>query len=101
MYSHIIDLTAKPGQALELADAIRDQAIPQVIRGSQGFLEEIVLLSDNDPNRVSAISFWKSKADAEHFYATGFAKVSALLQSFLSAKPDRHEYVVGSWTSSR
>jgi hypothetical protein len=87
MYSHVIELTARPGQAKDLVNAIRDQAIPQIIRGSQGFVDEIVLLSDTDPNHVTALSFWRSKEDAERFYATGFDRVSALLQPFLARKP--------------
>jgi len=56
MYSHIIELTPKPGQARDLVNAIRDQAIPQVIRPSAGFVDEIVLLSDTDPNHVTRSS---------------------------------------------
>src|SRR5437588_12846175 len=84
MYSHIIEMDAKPGMARDLVNAIRDQAIPRIIRPSQGFVDEIVLHSVADPNHVSALSFWRAKEDGERFNATGFAPVSALLQSFLS-----------------
>ena len=93
-FSHVIELHAKPGQAQVLITAIRDQAIPQVIATYEGFIEEIVLLSETDPNRVSAISFWRSKKDAENFTATGFAKVSAFLAGYLASPPVRGEYVV-------
>ena len=101
MYSHVIELTAKPGQARSLVDAIRDQAIPQVIRPSAGFVDEIVLLSDTDPNHVTALSFWRSQQDAERFYATGFERVSAMLQPFLATRPERHEFVVGASTNNQ
>jgi hypothetical protein len=100
MYSHVIELAAKPGLAKDLVNAIRDQAIPQIIRHSEGFVDEIVLLSDTDPSHVTAISFWRCKQDGEHFYATGFAQVSALLQPFLSATPEHHEFVVGASTNN-
>lgn len=99
MYSHIIELTAKPGQATALVNIIRDRAIPEIIRGSQGFIDEIVLLSDTDPNHVTAISFWKSKQDGDFFFANGFAKVSAMTQPYLSAKPERQGFVVGASTN--
>ncbi len=99
MYSHVIELTAKPGRAEELIAAIRDQAIPQIIRRSEGFVDEIVLLSESDPGHVTAISFWRTREDAARFTATGFAGVTALLQEFLSAAPERHEYVVGASTN--
>jgi choline dehydrogenase-like flavoprotein/heme-degrading monooxygenase HmoA len=101
MFSHIIELTAKPGRAKELVDTIRDQAIPQIIRSSEGFVDEIVLLSDTDANHVTAISFWRSKQDAERFSAGGFARVSVLLQSLLAAVPQRREFVVGASTNGQ
>ena len=100
MFSHVIELTAKPGQAKTLVKMIRDLAVPQIIRPCEGFVDEIVLLSDTNPDQVSSISFWRSKQDAERFYATGFAKVSALLQSVLAAKPERHEFVVAASTNN-
>jgi len=99
MYSHVIELTARPGQAKALVNIIRDRAIPEIIRQSAGFVDEIVLLSDDDPNRVSAISFWRSKVDGDNFFQNGFAQVSALTQRYLSAKPERHEYIVGASTN--
>jgi choline dehydrogenase-like flavoprotein/heme-degrading monooxygenase HmoA len=101
MYSHVIELTAKPGQVGDLIGAIRDQAIPRLIRGSAGFVEEMVLRSDTDRNQVSAISFWRSREDGDRFSATGFARVSALLQPFLDARPVRQEFVVGASTDSQ
>ena len=99
MYSHIIELTAKPGQAKALVDIIRDRAIPEIIRASPGFVDEIILLSDNDPNHVSAISFWKSKQDGDNFFQSGFAQVSAMTQPYLNAKPERGGFVVGASTN--
>ena len=99
MHSHIIELTAKSGQATALVNIIRDRAIPEIIRGSEGFIDEIVLLSDTDPNHVTAISFWKSKDDGDRFFANGFAQVSAMTQPYLSAKPERHGFIVGASTN--
>ncbi|MCA1636430.1 MAG: GMC family oxidoreductase N-terminal domain-containing protein [Acidobacteria bacterium] len=101
MHSHIIELTARPGLAKDLVNAIRDQAIPGFIRTSEGFVDEIVLLSDTDSNHVTAISFWRTREDAVRFTANGFASVSALLQPLLSAAPERREFVVGSSTNNQ
>ena len=101
MFSHIIELIAKPGCAADVVTIIRDQAIPQIIQHAGGFVDEIVLLSDTDQNRVTAISFWQSREDAEHFTDTGFAQVSAMLASYLSAAPQRREFGVGASTNER
>jgi hypothetical protein len=92
-------LSAKPGQASALVNIIRDRAIPEIIRRSAGFIDEIVLLSDTDPNHVSAISFWRSKQDGDLFFQNGFAQVSAMTQPYLSAKPERHGFIVGASTN--
>lgn len=99
MFSNIIELTAKPGQAKQLILTIRERALPQVIRPSEGWIDEIVLLSDSDPNHVTAISFWKSRADVERFNEKGFARVSALLQPYLNGAPQRRAFVVGASTN--
>ena len=52
MYTHVLELTAKPGQTGQLVRALRDHALPQVIRPSEGFVDEIVLVSDSAPNQV-------------------------------------------------
>jgi choline dehydrogenase-like flavoprotein/heme-degrading monooxygenase HmoA len=99
MYCQVVELTAQPGRAKELINAFRDQVMPQIVRPSEGFVDEIVLLSDADPNQVAAISFWRSKTDLERFKTTGLARVSALLQPLLSARPERREFVVGASTN--
>jgi hypothetical protein len=101
MASHIIELNAAPRMADHVVTTIRDQAIPRIIQPSPGFVDEIVLLSQSDPNHVTAISFWRSEQDAQQFYAAGFAQVSALVQPFLTAAPARKEYLVGASTNGR
>jgi quinol monooxygenase YgiN len=101
MYTHVLELTAKPGQTGQLVRALRDHALPQVIRPSEGFVDEIVLVSDRAPNQVTSISFWRSQQDGERFYATGFARVSAMLQAYMAAPPERRDYTVAASTEGR
>ncbi|HVR10951.1 MAG TPA: GMC family oxidoreductase N-terminal domain-containing protein [Thermoanaerobaculia bacterium] len=97
-FAHIIELECQPGQATAVVELIRDRAIPDVIRPAPGFVDEIVLLSIDDPNHVTAISFWRSQEAADHFNAHGFDQVSALLGRFLAAKPERRQFDVGAST---
>lgn len=99
MFSHIIELTAKPGQAGQLIAAIRDHAIPEIITKSEGFVDQIVLVSATDPNLISAISFWQSKDAGDAFFQNGFQKVSVITAPFLSAKPTALEFSVGASTN--
>lgn len=101
MFSHIIELTAGPGQTQALIDVIINRAVPEIIQFSEGFVDEIVLASYSDPARVLAISFWNSKADADAFFESGFSQVSALTAPFLAAKPGRQEFTIGASTNAK
>ena len=69
--------------------------------GFQGYLSEIVLVALDDPDRVTAISFWDAKASADAFYESGFAKVSALLSHFMAARPDPRDCDVFAWVTAK
>ncbi|MGD0568462.1 MAG: antibiotic biosynthesis monooxygenase family protein [Candidatus Sulfotelmatobacter sp.] len=94
MYSHIIELTAKAGQAGLLIAAIRDHAIPEIIQRAEGFVDQIVLQSDSEPDRVTSISFWESKECGGLFFKNGFRQVGALTAPFISAKPESYQLSV-------
>jgi heme-degrading monooxygenase HmoA len=38
-----------------------------ILKKQTGFVDETVLVSDPEPNRVLAISFWNTKEDAERY----------------------------------
>ncbi|MBZ5507117.1 MAG: antibiotic biosynthesis monooxygenase [Acidobacteriia bacterium] len=99
MFSHIIELTAKPGQAKLLVSALRTRAIPEVIKQAEGFIDQIILISATEPEHVTAISFWKSRESGDRFFQHGFREVSAITAPFLSAKPESHEFSVAASTN--
>jgi heme-degrading monooxygenase HmoA len=101
MFSHIIELTAKPGQAKLLVSALRARAIPEVIKKAEGFIDQIVLISATDPDHVTAISFWKSQESGDRFFQHGFSEVSAITAPYLNAKPKSRECSVATSTNDR
>lgn len=101
MFCHIIELTAKPGQARKVVEIIGEQAIPTIIQPAEGFVDEIVLLSQSDPNHVTAFSFWENKDYSDKFDAYGFNAVTVLVQDVLAAPPERRPFDVGASTNPR
>src|SRR5262249_47885611 len=101
MFCHIIELTAKPGQARRAVEIIGNQAIPTVIQPAEGFVDEIVLLSLSDPNHVTAFSFWQNKDYSDKFDAYGFDAVTVMVQETLAAPPERRPFDVGASTNPR
>ena len=64
MFSRIVELTSKPGKNTQLADTIDDKVLP-ILKKQKGFVDETVLVSDKDDNRVLSLSFWNTKEDAQ------------------------------------
>jgi hypothetical protein len=58
-----IEFVAKPAKAMELRSAISDRVMP-LLRERSGFINTILLTSQNEPRRLLAITFWKTSEDA-------------------------------------
>ncbi len=86
MFIRLIESTANPGKARELVSVIAEQVLP-MLRTRSGFLDELVLLSEQDPNRVVTLSFWKSKEDAERYHREDFPKVIELVKPHVDREP--------------
>ena len=50
-------------------------------------MDEIVLVSDPDSNRVLALGFWKTREDAERYQRGQYKSVRETLQSLVEAEP--------------
>jgi heme-degrading monooxygenase HmoA len=86
MYTRVVEMTAKPGKSHELSDAINEKAVP-ILKKQQGFMDEIVLHSDAERDRVLALSFWKTRDDAERYHREQFQNIHEALRHLLDAEP--------------
>ena len=66
MFTRVVELISKQGKARELSSTINDKIVP-ILKKQAGCVDEIVLVSDADSNRVLALSFWKTREDAERY----------------------------------
>ena len=64
MFTRTVEVTTQSGKAKELSNTLNDKVLP-ILKKQAGFVDETVLLSDTEPNRVLALSFWNTKEDAE------------------------------------
>ena len=74
MYTRVVDITSKSGSARELCKIANEKVLP-ILKRQQGFLDEIVLVSNTDPDRVLALSFWNSREDAERYHRQQYPQV--------------------------
>jgi len=100
MFTRVVELTCKSGKAKELANAIDEKAIP-ILKKQRGFVDEMVLVSDAEPNRVIGISFWNTKADAEQYHREQFPKIHDTVRNLLETDPVVRTFDVHSSTTHR
>ena len=66
--------------------AINQKAVP-TLKKQRGFIDEIVLVSDTESDRVLAISFWDTRQDAELYHREQFPKIQDSVRQLLEWEP--------------
>jgi heme-degrading monooxygenase HmoA len=86
MFTRIVELTTKPGKNKQLSDTINGKVLP-ILKKQKGFVDETVLVSDKEDNRVLSLSFWNTKEDAEQYHRAEYQKVHEMVRHLLDAEP--------------
>lgn len=86
MYTRVVELNAKKGQAKELVRVI-DEKGTSILKSSPGFMDVICLISDENPDRVLGLSFWNTKQDAERYTREQFPKFAELMRDSIEGTP--------------
>ena len=86
MFTRTVEVTTKSGKAKELSNIINDKVLP-ILKDQTGFLDETVLVSDTEPNRVLAISFWNTKEDAERYQREQYPAIHVMIRQLLETEP--------------
>jgi heme-degrading monooxygenase HmoA len=86
MFTRVVEITTKSGRAVNVANTVHEKVLP-ILRQQTGFLDETVLTSDTESNRLLAISFWKTREDAERYHRDNYPRIKELLSSELESTP--------------
>ena len=100
MFTRVVETTSKHGRARELCYTIDEKVLP-ILKKQTGFVDELVMLSNTDPNKVIAISFWKTKEDAQRYEREHFDNVKRTIQQLFEAAPVVRTFDVHSSTAHR
>lgn len=100
MHTRIVETASKQGKARELCHTIDEKVLP-ILKKQTGFVDELVMVSDSDSNRVVSISFWTTKEDAERYNREQFENVKKTIQHLLEGAPDVRTFDVHSSTAHR
>ncbi len=98
MFTRIVECHVKPGKRQEATTRMNNEILP-ILQKQPGFVDMIGLSHEHDPERLVALSFWKSKEDAERYSREHFSHVSEILKPFLTTPPTVETYNVEASTS--
>lgn len=100
MFTRVVEIKAKSGKARELGQTINDKVLP-ILKKQDGFVDEIVLVSDTEPDRILALSFWKRQQDAERYNKEQYPKINELISHLLEGAPTVKTFNVDTSTTHR
>lgn len=100
MFTRTVEVITKSGKGKELANTINDKVLP-ILKKQTGFVDETVLVSDAEPNRILALSFWNRKEDAERYHREQYSAVHEMVRHLLEAEPVIRSFNVDSSTTHK
>jgi len=86
MFARLIEINAKSGKASGLARTINEKVLP-ILKKQTGFVDETILTSDTEPNRIIGLGLWNSSEDAERYQREQYPKVNEILSPLLESAP--------------
>ena len=86
MFTRIVDVTSKTGKGRELTRIVSEKVL-SILKAQPGFLDEITLVSNENPDQIVAISFWKSREDADKYHRENFSRVTEIITNLTEGAP--------------
>jgi quinol monooxygenase YgiN len=93
MFTRIVEVTSKAGKARDLTRTVSEKVLT-ILKNQPGFMDEITLISNEDPNRILAISFWKSKEHADAYQRDQFNRVTDTISNLIEGIPQVRTFEV-------
>jgi heme-degrading monooxygenase HmoA len=98
MFVRVVEITAKTGKTNELVRIASSQVLT-ILRDQPGFVDEVILQSPDDAHKVLALSFWKSRKDADNYNRDAFPRVNQLINNLTEQPPTVRPFEVTSSTA--
>ena len=97
MFTRVVEVNTKNGKAKDVCRTIQEKVLP-ILKSQNGFVDEVTLVSTSNPNRVLALSFWRTREDAQQYQSQQFQNVTNLIRGQLEADPKIETYDLESST---
>jgi quinol monooxygenase YgiN len=100
MFVRTVDCHVKPGKQDELSHKLRHEVLP-ILQKQAGFVDVIGLVSENDPEMLRSLTFWKSKEDAERYHRENYTRILESVRPLLKREPSIEVFTVDTSTTHR
>jgi heme-degrading monooxygenase HmoA len=100
MFTRVVEIRTKAGKAEELCHKIHNRILT-ILKAQPGFVDEIVLVSATEADRVVALSFWKTQEDAERYSVDQYAQIRDLIENQVHTAPKVHTFKVETSTTHK
>ena len=100
MFTRVVEVNTQSGKASELTSIINDKVLP-ILKKQVGFVDETVLVSDTEPDRVLALSFWNTKEDADQYNREQYPAVHDMVRDLLEKEPAIRTFNVDTSTTHK
>lgn len=100
MFTRVVEVNLKSGKNRELSTTLNEKILP-MLKSQPGFVDEIILISDSNPNRLLTLSFWKNKEDAERYQQETFPRVQETIRPMVEGSPTVQTFTVDTSTTHR
>lgn len=100
MFTRVVAVRTKKGKSGELGKTIRHKILP-ILEDQPGFVDEILLVSNTEPDQILSLSFWKSQQDAERYTHEEYPRVNELISHLVRSPPVSRTFNVDIFTSHK
>jgi len=98
MFTRVVDIRTKQGKNREFSTILNEKVLP-ILRKQPGFVDEITLVSNHEPDRVLALSFWDSEQAAERYHSEQYSTITEILKPVLDNTPRVQTFEVDTSTT--
>ncbi len=100
MFVRIAEFTVRSNARCEFVRLVNSDLVPMV-RRQPGLIDAAILVSDEGRNLELAVTFWRSRHDAERFYCKEFSDLHHRFGAYLSDDIKFSSYNVDASTCHR
>jgi heme-degrading monooxygenase HmoA len=86
VFARALEVTTRPGKLREVIRTLQERLMP-ALSTQPGFVEEFILASDAEPDRVVVLTLWTRHEHAEWFHRRHYGKIRQALEPLLEFEP--------------